>query len=65
MYFSKGKSKVEIAVAKGKNYYEKRQQRKKEIGREKKLDICPRKTNDIFKFRINLNSSFGEKLIIY
>ena len=38
MYFLKGKVKVEIAVAKGKKLYDKRQVKKKEIGIEKKQD---------------------------
>ena len=39
LYFKKGKAKVEIAVAKGKKQYDKRQAKKKEIGIEKELDI--------------------------
>ena len=35
LYFKKGKAKVEIAVAKGKKQYDKRQVKKKEIGIEK------------------------------
>ena len=38
MYFVKGKVKVEIAVAKGKNFMTKDKPKKQEIGIEKKLD---------------------------
>ena len=52
MYFKKGKVKVEIAVAKGKKLYDKRQTKKKETGKESKLVICQEIINDTFKFRI-------------
>jgi len=38
LYFKKGKAKVEIAVAKGKKQYDKRHEKRIEIGIEKKLD---------------------------
>ena len=39
LYFKKGKAKVEIAVAKGKKQYDKRETKKKEIGTGKKKDF--------------------------
>ena len=50
MYFLKGKVKVEIAVAKGKKLYDKRQVKKQEIGREKKQNYLAKITNDTFKY---------------
>ena len=35
MYFVKGKAKIQLAVAKGKKLYDKRQVKKQEIGIEK------------------------------
>jgi len=39
LYFRKGKAKIEIAVAKGKRQYDKRQTKKRGIGIGKKLDF--------------------------
>ena len=46
LYFKKGKAKIEIAVAKGKKHYDKRQVKKKrEIGIEKKQDFLERQVD--------------------
>ena len=52
LYFLKGKVKVEIAVAKGKKLYDKRQVKKQEIGIEKKQDCLVKITNDTSKYWI-------------
>ena len=36
LYFKKGKAKVELAVAKGKKLYDKRNVKKKKVGKENK-----------------------------
>ena len=40
MYFKKGKAKIEIAVAKGKKQYDKRQTKKNERLESRKIKIC-------------------------
>mgnify|MGYP001148872252 CR=1 FL=1 len=52
LYFLKGKVKVEIAVAKGKNYMIKGKLKKQEIGIEKKQDCLVKITNDTSKYWI-------------
>jgi len=50
MYFSKGKAKVQIAVAKGKKLFDKRQVKKKRDWNREKARILSKKNNDLFKY---------------
>ena len=52
MYFKKGKAKIEIAVAKGKNNMIKELQKKIEIGIEIKQDILENQVNGLYWYRI-------------
>ena len=52
MYFIKGKVKVEIAVAKGKKLYDKRQVKKTRDWNREKRDSLVKEINDTFKHRL-------------
>ena len=59
MYFKKGKAKVEIAIAKGKKQYDKRQTKKIEIGTVKRQDILE---NELKKHFLSIGSNLGNKI---
>ena len=51
MYFKKGKVKLQIAVAKGKKLFDKRNVKKRESGIGKKQNYLVKITNDLFEYR--------------
>ena len=58
MYFKKGKAKIEIAVAKGKKQYDKRQAIKDGIGIVTKQDILEKQAKTIY---LAIGSNLGDK----
>ena len=58
IYFKKGKAKIEIAVAKGKNNTIKDKLKKIKIGREIKLDMLEKQANTVF---LGIGSNLGNK----
>ena len=53
LYFKKGKAKVELAIAKGKKIYDKRNVKKKRDWQREQARILSRNKNyDLFRYRI-------------
>ena len=63
LYFLKGKAKVEIAVAKGKKLYDKRETiKKKRLEQRESQNICEKKQMIYLSIGSNLKSIWGNKI---
>ena len=62
LYFSKGKAKIQIAVAKGKKLYDKRQVKRRGLAIEKKPRFLEIDKNDLFEYWFKLRLKIRKRI---